>query len=475
MNNYQYLFRNVGLLTLSSFATRLLSFFLVPLYTNVLSTAEYGTYDLFQITVGLLIPLLTLNVQEAVLRFAIDERCDRRAVATVGARYLLLSNLLVALFLALNEAFCFIPLVREHAVFFFLTFFSQSLSGIVLAYIRGVDRIRELSVSSVIASAATIGMNAVFLAVFHWGLTGYFLANILGPLLQDLYLILRARVADDVKLSRKYPEEEKAMLRYSRPMIANSVAWWVNSAADRYVVVFFCGLAESGIYSVASKIPTILNAIQTIFNQAWTLSAVKEFDPEDGKGFFSNTYNMYNCLLTLLCSGIIALDKPLARFLYAKDFYAAWRYVPWLTIAIVFGALSGYLGGFFSAVRESKSFARSTAVGAGLNLLLNFLLTPATGALGAAVATAASYFAVWTLRYRSSRKYIKLKLDLRRDLLAYGLLAAQGAVLLLSKDNATLYGIETAAFLAVVALYGRELKKLWRKALETMKEAGARR
>ena len=74
VNRYRYLLKNIGLLTLSSFATKLLSFFLVPLYTNILSTTEYGTYDLFNTTIGVLLPILTLNIQEAVMRFSIDSK-----------------------------------------------------------------------------------------------------------------------------------------------------------------------------------------------------------------------------------------------------------------------------------------------------------------------------------------------------------------------------------------------------------------
>ena len=64
MSKYKYLLKNIGLLTLSSFATKLLSFFLVPLYTSVLTTRQYGTYDLFNTTVGVLIPIFTLNAVE---------------------------------------------------------------------------------------------------------------------------------------------------------------------------------------------------------------------------------------------------------------------------------------------------------------------------------------------------------------------------------------------------------------------------
>lgn len=68
MGRYKYLLKNIGLLTISNFATKFLSFFLVPLYTNILTTTEYGTYDIFNTTIGVLLPILTLNIQEAVMK-----------------------------------------------------------------------------------------------------------------------------------------------------------------------------------------------------------------------------------------------------------------------------------------------------------------------------------------------------------------------------------------------------------------------
>lgn len=421
-----------------------------------------GTYDLFNTTVGVLLPILTLNVQDAVMRFAMDSKSNRKAIISVAMKILLVANTVVAVGLIVNAAFGISSLVKDYSIFFFLMFFMQSLSGVVTYYIRGIDKIADLSVSSVLVSAFTIGCNIVFLAVFHWGLTGYFLANIIGPLVQSLYLIARSRLIHDTDLRADFSEEKRAMLDYCKPMIANSVAWWVNNTSDRYVVIFFCGLAENGIYSVASKIPSILNIFQSIFSQAWTLSAVKDFDPEDKNGFFANTYRAYNCLMVLLCSAIIVADKILAHFLYAKDFFVAWKYVPWLTIAIVFGSLSGYVGGFFSAVKNSKIFAQSTVVGAVSNIVLNLVMTPFMGALGAAIATAVCYFVVWVIRYWHSKKFIKLKINLKRDLITYVLLAAQSIVLLL-EDGIVLYGVEIGMFLVIVILYAGDLMSIAKK------------
>lgn len=462
-SGYRYLFNNIGLLTLSNFATKFLSFFLVPLYTNILSTTEYGTYDLFNATIGVLLPVLTLNIQESVLRFSLDKKTSRKAIVSISVKYLLISNLLVIIGLIFNRITYLNAMIAENGIYFFLMFFVQSLVGVITCYIRGVDRVADLSVSSVITSIVTISCNIIFLVAFKWGLPGYFLANIIGPLVQCIYLMVRSNFLKEIRFEQFTPEEE-AMTNYSKPLIANSIAWWVNNVSDRYVIVFFCGLAENGVYSVAGKIPSILNIFQTIFNQAWTLSAVKDFDPEDKNGFFTNTYKAYNCMMVIICSSIIVADKILAKFLYAKDFYVAWKYVPWLTVAILFGALSGYLGGFFSAVKDSKLFATSTIMGAIINLILNFVFTPIYGAMGAAIATAISYIVVWAFRYVQSRKYIKLKINLTRDIVAYILLIVQSLLVLI--EGLKMYFFVGIVFLIICFLYIKDIILVLNKILK---------
>lgn len=465
MGSYRYLFKNIGLLTLSSFATKLISFFLVPLYTNILTTTEYGTYDLFNTTIGVLLPILTLNIQEAVMRFAIDNKTSRKAIVTLGARYLLIGTAIVIAALIINSIFSLVDLLETYAIYFLLMFISQALSGVLLAYIRGINRIADLSVSSAMASAITILCNILFLVVFKLGLIGYFLANIIGPLMQDLFLLVRSGAIKEIAFQSEFPNEKQEMLAYCKPMIPNSIAWWVNNTSDRYIVIFFCGIAANGVYSVASKIPSILNIFQAIFNQAWSLSAVQEFDPEDKSGFFSNIYRAYNCMMVIMCSGIIMLDKLLAKFLYAKDFYVAWKYVPWLTIAIVFGALSGHIGGVFTAVKNSKIFARSTMIGAASNIVMNLALTPIMGALGAAIATTICYMIVWAMRYWNAKRYIKLRININRDVISYGILLIQAIILLVISNNTILYGIEIALFVIIAFLYADDVILLAKKLL----------
>lgn len=79
-SKYKYLIKNTGILAISNFSSKLLVFFLVPIYTSVLSTAEYGTYDLAMSTVLLLYPVLTVNIVDGVMRFSMEKGADHTKI-----------------------------------------------------------------------------------------------------------------------------------------------------------------------------------------------------------------------------------------------------------------------------------------------------------------------------------------------------------------------------------------------------------
>ncbi|WP_270529863.1 lipopolysaccharide biosynthesis protein [Limosilactobacillus vaginalis] len=463
MGKYKYLLKNIGLLTLGNFATKLLSFFLVPLYTSVLTTTQYGTYDLLNTTIGILIPILTLNIMEAVVRFSIDDRTHLDAIVTVSTKFLIVSSLLVGIFIVISNLLNVFPILRNYGFYFWLMYVSQALTGIIVSFARGIDKVAAMSASSVIASVVMIVCNIVFLLVFKWGLSGYFLANIIGPLIQCLYLIWSTGYFKYINFNVNYQSSKKKLVAYSSPLIANSIAWWVTNVSDRYIVTWFCGLAANGVYSVATKIPSILSVAQTIFNQAWILSAVKDFDPEDKDGFFANTYKVYNGLMVVICSLIIFFDRFVASFLYAKNFYAAWKYVPFLTIAILFGAISGYIGGFFTAKKATKIFATSTVYGAIINIILNIVLVPFIGAMGSSFATMVCYIVIWAIRFIQSKKYIHLKINVKKDVLAYVLLIVQSILLISFSQEILVYSLQTLIIAVILVIYFNDVKFLLRK------------
>ena len=92
----KYLFKNVSILAISKFSSKLLIFLLIPLYTSVLSTKEYGIYDLIISTIQLVFPIITLNIVDGVMRYSMEKNVDKRECATIGLKYILLSFVIIS-------------------------------------------------------------------------------------------------------------------------------------------------------------------------------------------------------------------------------------------------------------------------------------------------------------------------------------------------------------------------------------------
>jgi O-antigen/teichoic acid export membrane protein len=255
------------------------------------------------------------------------------------------------------------------------------------------------------------------------------------------------------------------MFRYSSPLVMNTVAWWINNASDRYVVTWLCGVEANGVYSMAYKIPSILNMFQSIFNQAWTLSAVKEYNADSSK-FYTSVYNIYNCGMVLVCTCMILGNQFIAKLLFANEFYEAWHFAPFLMISVVFGALSGMIGGVFTAAKKSSILSTTTMMGAICNTVLNIVLVYYMGPMGAALATLAAYVLVWASRMAEARKIVKLKIRFARDITSYAILLLQAIALVTIRNIPLRYGSQLVCFAAIIFLYRTDIKTMLQQILK---------
>lgn len=423
---YKYLGKNTIIFAISSFGTKILAFLLVPLYTAVLSAAEYGTADLITTTSTLLMYILTINIASSVLRFTMDHRGYAENVLSYGFRVLNVGTLLCGFILGIVAQSNTIDWPIYYYIFIVLYFYASALYEMITNYLRAIDRVKEVAMAGVLSSLAIILSNILFLLIMRVGLVGYLVSIVLGPLLASVFCIIKA----DVSIKTYFHVDcskavRREMVKYCTPLIFNNLALWINAFLDRYFVTYYCGIAENGIYSVAGKIPTILSTCYSVFASAWTLSAIIEFDPEDNDGFFSNTYNTYGALMTIACSMIILINIPLAHFLYAKEFFVAWRYSSILLLSVMFNTLTVFQGSVFTAAKKTKSVATTTVISAIVNTVLNAILIPIYGALGAAIATAFSYFVMWAVRYQFSKEFIMMRVNVKRDLLIYTIIVIQ--------------------------------------------------
>lgn len=464
MKRYIYLVKNMGLLTISNFGSKLLSFFLVPLYTSILTTRDYGIYDIFNTTIMLLIPMLTSGMIDAVLRFPLTDRENKDEIYLIGLKYLFRGFLILVLVCLFNYFIPFSLILKRYWLLFIAMYLTAAVSQMLQSYARGIEMVAALAVSGIISSITVITLNIWLLVYLKWGLVGYFLANIIGMTLTTVYLIFALnvwKVNPFKKVTNK--KLEKSMLGYAVPTIANSISWWVNNAADRYIIIGLFGLATNGIYSVSYKIPSIMTMFQNIFNQAWSISAVQEFDAKDSNGFYKNIYRMTNFFMVIVCSGLIITTKIFAKVLYQGNFFVAWKYVPFLLISVLFGSLVGILGGVFVAVKDSKRLGISTIVGAVVNVVSGFMLSLLIGPIGAALGTTLSYIVVWIMRLIDIRKYMYLSINLYRDICTYILLFIQSLGILFTKGIIVTYSFQIVLFIVIFIINYSEVKSLMLK------------
>lgn len=473
MNKYIKLLKNIGLLTIGSFASKLMSFFLVPLYTNVLSTQEYGSFEIASTTVSLLLPILSINITESVCRFLIDEHIDSNRISktfAVGVKYTFLGCVIMLLILIINGITQAVSIFLSYGIYIFFMYVVGALNQLLLNYAKGMNRIKEISISGVIASASMLILNLFFLLYLKLGLKGYFLAYLISIFAGVLYYIWKLNVIPYIKFKCYDKKFALEMTAYSFPLMFNTIGWWINNVSDRYIVAWMCGAAVNGIYSVAYKIPAILNTVHSIFMQVWEMSAVQEYSSDNSSSFFENIYNIYGGLVTIACSFLIVFTKPIASVLFKNDFYLAWQYSPLLMITVIFGTLSGVLGGVFSAEKKSNIFAISTCIGAAVNIVLNIILIRFFGAMGAAIASVISGYVVWFMRLSYTKKYIKLNLKLLRDHIAYFLLITQSILLCVINKNVTLYTVNVLILLLVIILYKNEINQIKDKFIYLIKK-----
>lgn len=423
---YKYLAKHLGILTISNFASKILVFLLVPLYTSILSTTEYGIFDLVVTTVSLLFPLLTANVVDAVMLFSMDQDYSNEEVASIGIKYISISIFIVGLGLLVFSRFNIFSNIKNIRVFIFLYYLSYVLNQYFIQYAKGIEKVKEMGIAGVIGTLVMIGANILFLVVIKAGLPGFFIANILAQAIPAVYFFFRLKFWKVLGSLRKNKQLEKEMIFYSLPLVCTSLGWWVNNAADKYVVTWFCGVTANGILSVSYKIPSIINTLQGIFNQAWQISAVKEYGEMDMASFYGKTFTYLNVMMCIACSGLILLTKPLAHFLYAKDFYAAWQYAPYLLISSTLNFASGFIGPILAAKKDSKSMAMAAVYGAIVNIILNIVLVYYMGIQGATIATVISSLVIYCVRRRSVKNELKIK-SYWKVLLTWGLLVFQSA------------------------------------------------
>ncbi len=449
MDKYKRLLSNTVIFAIGTFSSKLLSFFLTRLYTELLTQGQYGVTDMLQQSGNLLLPLITLGITNAVVRFGLDKGVRKSDVFTTGLLSLFGGGILLLL---INPLLSKIPLITDYTWLLCAFVFSSSLRSLCAQFVRAQNRVKLFAIDGILSTVTTIGFNILFLVVLRWGILGYMLSIICSDLLSVVFLTITARLYQFINFRSLDFSVLRSMLKYAIPMIPNTVLWWITNVSDRYLVAGFLDESFTGLYAAAYKIPSLIMLASGIFMDAWQISAVTE--EEDRSTFYTRIMSLYSALLFVMASGIIVCTRWIPHVLFATEYYSAWRYIPLLVISMVFTCMVNFLGSIYMVEKKSMRSLVTALISAVTNIVLNVLWIPRYGVNGAAAATLVCYLIVFAVRVWDTKRYIRIKWNYLRLILCTALLLVQTTLLLCEVPFTSIF--QLVLFSLVLLLCGKE-------------------
>lgn len=416
MNKEKQLVKNTVIVSIGKIATQLITFLLLPLYTNMLSTEEYGVVDLLNSIVVFALPLVTLQIEQAVFRFLIDARDDveyKKKIVTSNFVVLAIQLILFTLLYICIQNF----INNQYKIFLVLNIFAHMFSSEMLQISRGLGSNKDYAISSFIISLVNVLLNVVLIAQFKIGAYGLLIANFVSNCAGGIYIFFKQKIYKFIGIKSFDLKILKEMLAYSIPLIPNALSWWVLNLSDRMAVSMFLGTGMNGIYTAANKFSSAYVTIYNIFNLTWTESISVNIDSKDNEEYINKVINVIFILFSSMCLGIIACIPFVFSILIGENFRDAYYQIPILLFGSLLYILIALISAIYVAKKMSTKLAKTTIVAAIINIIILLCLIKFIGLYAASVSTLLSYAITFIYRYIDIRKQIKIKFELKNVLL----------------------------------------------------------
>ena len=426
MEKYRKLLKNILYFLAGNMGSKVLIFLLVPYYTHILTTTEYGTADLISTTAMLIIPVITLSITESVFRFSMDKHVNMKELYSNGLFIVLTGNMCLGICVLFLKR---MNVAGDYIIFLQMLVLIDSVYNVTAQFIRGKGQTGIYAVSGVVQTSALIIMNLWFLLGIKLGIKGYILAMIISYLIALIYMFIASSIYHFI--GKPNWGLLKSMLQYSIPMIPSGLSWWGMASADKYIISSTIGANANGIYLVAQKLPTILNVFITIFQQAWQIAAVDENESKSGniQKFSSQIFCYLQITMFLCASALICILKPLYSIWIDIAYYSAWKCTPLLLLATVYSCLSQFMTTNYIVSKKTIGNLKVTVTGCLANIILNLFLVPKYGMLAAAFTTFVGYLIIFLMTIYDIKKIITIEININELLFSTAILILQSIVL----------------------------------------------
>ena len=457
MSKEKQLIKNTFILSIGTMLPKVAVFITLPIYTKYLTKEEYGIYDLIATIVSLIIPIITLQIQLATFRYLIDEKQseNKKKIITNSLIFVTFTSVItaiLALFLFRNVS----PLLKFTIIIYFIL---DTYKSLVLQISRALDHNKDYSISSIIESFSNVIFVVLFIVFLKKGLQGLMISMTLSVFIGLMYLIVKCKLIKYISIKLFNKNNLIEMLKYSVPMIPNSISWWAVSTSDRLIITNFLGIEQNAIYAAANKIPSIYNLVFNAFTMAWQESTSRNSNKEDVTEYYSSTFNyLYNFLVGGLIV-LISITPIIFNILIDSSYAEAFYQIPILFVSLFFSSFGSFYGGIYVGQKNTKKIALSSGLAAVINIIINLIMVRIYGLYAASISTLIAYIVMTIYRAIDIQKSIKMKYNKKNIIL--GLLIILISFIAIYKVNNVITMIINIFLSVIIAtLFNKKLLKI---------------
>lgn len=402
--------KNTAIVAVGRVCTKFLSFFLLPFYTAVLSTEDYGIVDLFNTYISLLLPIVVFQIEDALFRFSIDVRDDetgKRKVVSTVLTFCAVQSVIFSTIFVILQMFVNIP----YRWYLLMNVIVSIFSGSMLQLTRGMGDNFGYAFSSFLTAFSAILMNIVLVLFMEMGADGLFITAFFSNLIGIIYIIIKEKVYTLFCIRWFDGKLLKEMLAYSLPLVPNYLSWWVIGASDKTVVTWFLGVAQNGILSVSQKFSTAYTTFYSIFNLTWTENAAIHRNDEDRSQYYTRIIETSFRVLASACLGIIAAVALMFPLLVNEKFGDSYYQIPIYMLSSLLYSCIGIFSVVYIAFKKTGEIAKTSLFAAAINLIVNIALIRFIGLYAASVSSVVAYGVLFLFRYFDIKKMMNIVIE----------------------------------------------------------------
>lgn len=409
--------------SLSNIAPKLIGVVLLPIYTAYLSRAEFGSWDLLDVTTNILAEIFLLG-QAASIIFINNsiEYKDKKQTAlftlalfllTVCALLILFSEFFIITFGNIFDNSVIKPIYLRIIVWIVLF---RTLNNLFLSKYRAEEKALFFSSVSIIRLLLIAALTIYFIIKLNKGIEGIFFAAVIGEAVTAFYLLIS--LIKQISLKFDF-EILKVSIKFGFPLIFASLGIMLLNLSDRYIITYLLGYEANAVYGLGYRVAGVLNMFLVLpYSMSLMPVAYKYYGQKDDKRFFSKVMT-YSTFIFVWASVFISLfSKEIIKLFATKpEFYNAYYVVPIILFSYVFSGmrLTASLG--MMLTKNTKHIATITLGAAILNIILNFILVPYFGIMAAALNTLIAFMIFYYVTQLVSDKYFKIPFEDRKLIL----------------------------------------------------------